>query len=353
MSLLFIVEALYKGLKAIMYFASYWPIINIMISSCGIVFICNQIRALMEAPAWCLYAVLYNLNFETFNPVSRLPSQFVECFSNTESVLILVCMLSMSSNVFLSIRAKWKKSPPRSENADWQGIWRGLGRISEVWGPAMSWDFTLELLILVCMLSMSSNVFLSIRAKWKKSPPRSENADWQGIWRGLGRISEVWGPAMSWDFTLEHLWDPEKLSQHLSQGQCGLDRSKEARLIWGLGQGIWRGLGKILEVWGPAMSWDFTLEHLWDPEKLSQYLSQAWCGLDRSKEVQLIWGLACAYRALYNTILERESFRAEVQAKGGNLQVKSDQSQETPVTVSAIKGGTAYLGLGLCLPRSV
>ena len=46
-------------------------------------------------------------------------------------------------------------------------------------------------------------------------------------------------------------------------------------------------------------------------------------------------GLACAYRALYNTVLERESFRAEVQAKGGNLQVKSDQSQETPVTVSA------------------
>ena len=28
------------------------------------------------------------------------------------------------------------------------------------------------------------------------------------------------------------------------------------------------------------MSWDFTLEHLWDPMKLSQYLSQGWCGLD-------------------------------------------------------------------------
>ena len=38
---------------------------------------------------------------------------------------------------------------------------------------------------------------------------------------------------------------------------------------------------------------------------------------------------------LYIILFWRESFRAEVQAKGGNLQVKSDQSQETPVTVSA------------------
>ena len=83
------------------------------------------------------------------------------------------------------------------------------------------------------------------------------------------------------------------------------------------------------------MSWHSTLEHLWDPRKRSQYLSQGWCGSDRSKEVRLIWGLACAYRALCNTLLERESFQAEVEAKGGNLQVKSDQSQETPVAVSA------------------
>ena len=119
--------------------------------------------------------MLYNLNFETFKPVSTLSSQFVARFSNAELVLIPVCMLPMSLNVFLFIRAKWKKPPPRPENDDWQGIWRGLGRILEAWGPAVSWDFTLE-----------------------------------------------------------HLWDPEKLSQHLSQGWCSLDRSKEVRLIWGL-----------------------------------------------------------------------------------------------------------------------
>ena len=131
-------------------------------------------------------------------------------------------------------------------------------------------------LILLCMLSISLNVFFSICVMWKKSPPKPENADWQGTWRGLG---------------------------------------------------------EILEAWGPEMSWHSTLEHLWDPRKRSQYLSQGWCGSDRSKEVRLIWGLACAYRALCNTILERESFQAEVEAKGGNLQVESDQSQETPVAV--------------------
>ena len=119
MSLLFIVGVPYKGLKSIIILGNYWPMINVTISCCGIVFIYNQIRALMEAPAWCLYAMLYNLNFETFKPVSRLSSQFVERFSNTESVLILVCMLSISLNVFLFIRAKWKKPPPRPENDDW------------------------------------------------------------------------------------------------------------------------------------------------------------------------------------------------------------------------------------------
>jgi len=91
MSLLFIVGAMYKGLKAIMILGNYWPTVNIMISCCGIVFIYNQIRALMETPAWYFYAVWNNLNFDTyipdgivnftnttvFKPVSRLSSQFV------------------------------------------------------------------------------------------------------------------------------------------------------------------------------------------------------------------------------------------------------------------------------------
>ena len=63
--------------------------------------------------------------------------------------------------------------------------------------------------IALFMLSISLNVFL-YRRKWKEPPPKPENADWQGIWRGLGNILEAWGPAVSWNFTLEHLWDPKK-----------------------------------------------------------------------------------------------------------------------------------------------
>ena len=102
MSLLFIVGAMYKGLKAIMILGNYWPTVNIMISCCGIVFMHNQIRALMEAPAWYLRAMLYTLNFDTFEPVSRFSSQFVAHFSNAELVLILACRLSVSLNVLFS-----------------------------------------------------------------------------------------------------------------------------------------------------------------------------------------------------------------------------------------------------------
>ena len=54
MSLPFIVGALCKGLKATLFFANYWPIVNILL---WIVFIYSQIRALMETPAWYFYAM--------------------------------------------------------------------------------------------------------------------------------------------------------------------------------------------------------------------------------------------------------------------------------------------------------
>ena len=229
MNPLFIVGVLSKGLQTVMLLSTYWQIVKAIITCCGIMFIYNYLRALTETPAWYLYAMWYGLNFDihipdgmanftnstTFRPVSRLPYRFVRRFSNFELILMGALLFSWIVIIFLY--------------------------------------------------------------KGKESPPEPESADWQGIWRGLGKILKARGPAVSWDFTLEHLWDPEKLSQYLSQGQRGLHNSKE---------------------------------------------------------VQLIWGLACAYRALYNTILERESFRAEVQAKVENLQVKSDQLQETPVTIS-------------------
>ena len=62
--------------------------------------------------------------------------------------------------------------------------------------------------------------------------------------------------------------------------------------------------------------------------------------------------MACAYRALYSTILERESFQAEVQAKGGNLQVKPDQSQQIKVTMSVGPlEGKKWKRVSSCLER--
>lgn len=96
-------------------------------------------------------------------------------------------------------------------------------------------------------------------------------------------------------------------------------------------QGTWRSLEKILEAWGLPVSWDFTREHLWNPENVCKYLSQGCCDLGRPEEKQLIWGLACAYQALYNTLLERQSFWAKIWAKRGSLQVEPYESQEAPV----------------------
>ena len=79
------------------------------------------------------------------------------------------------------------------------------------------------------VLSVSLHVFsaIIIYSMWRKLSPKPENVEWQGIWRGLGKRLEVWGPLVSWDFTLEHLWDPEKRSKYLSQGWCGLGRPEE------------------------------------------------------------------------------------------------------------------------------
>ncbi|XP_072186301.1 uncharacterized protein [Excalfactoria chinensis] len=81
-------------------------------------------------------------------------------------------------------------------------------------------------------------------------------------------------------------------------------------------QGVWRGFGEIFKGKTSSVSWSFTPEHLKNPESLIAYLRQECCGSGRSQEAQMIWGLAKAYRALFNTIpkslrAERESLKAD------------------------------------------
>jgi len=70
-------------------------------------------------------------------------------------------------------------------------------------------------------------------------------------------------------------------------------------------QRAWMDLGESLVRWASPVSWNFTPEHLQD-ESLSRYLRQGCCDSGRSEEAQIIWGLAYAYWALFNTTPERE-----------------------------------------------
>jgi len=68
------------------------------------------------------------------------------------------------------------------------------------------------------------------------------------------------------------------------------------------------------------VSWNFTFENLQDFENLSRYLNQGCCSFSKYEEVEIVWGLASAYQALYSIVLEkercfktkRETFRAEI-----------------------------------------
>ena len=81
-----------------MFFGTYWFVIKFITFCCGVVYIYNQVRALMETPAWYLYAVLYDLNIDNY-----IPDGIANFTNNT-------------------------KSSPKPENVDWQGIWRDLGK---------------------------------------------------------------------------------------------------------------------------------------------------------------------------------------------------------------------------------
>ncbi|KAK4810602.1 hypothetical protein QYF61_007339 [Mycteria americana] len=64
-------------------------------------------------------------------------------------------------------------------------------------------------------------------------------------------------------------------------------------------------MGKCLGRWAPPVFWNFTPEQVQNPEKLVEYLEKVCCHPANSRETQITamcWGLAHAYRALFNTI---------------------------------------------------
>ncbi|KAK4810968.1 LOW QUALITY PROTEIN: hypothetical protein QYF61_014440 [Mycteria americana] len=89
-------------------------------------------------------------------------------------------------------------------------------------------------------------------------------------------------------------------------------------------------MGKCLGRWAPPVFWNFAPEQVQKPEKLVEYLEKVCCHPDNSKEIQITamcWGLAHAYRALFNTIQ--------------NPQGSGDKMTDTTATPAATVTGTA------------
>ncbi|KAK4806253.1 hypothetical protein QYF61_013397 [Mycteria americana] len=64
-------------------------------------------------------------------------------------------------------------------------------------------------------------------------------------------------------------------------------------------------MGKCLSYWAPPGFWNFTPEQVQNPEKLAEYLEKVCRHPANSRETQIpamCWGLAPAYRALFNSI---------------------------------------------------
>ncbi|KAM6033078.1 uncharacterized protein LJ206_001912 [Theristicus caerulescens] len=100
-------------------------------------------------------------------------------------------------------------------------------------------------------------------------------------------------------------------------------------------QGVWESMGKYLGRWAPPVFWNFTLEQVQNPEKLVKYLENVCCHPGNSRETQIIatcWGLAHAYRALFNTI---QYPQGKENVSGSDDKVTAPAAAPAPATVTA------------------
>ena len=100
-------------------------------------------------------------------------------------------------------------------------------------------------------------------------------------------------------------------------------------------QGVWDSMGKCLTYWAPPVFWNFTPEQVQNPEKLVDYLEKVCCHPGNSRETQITamcWGLAHAYRALFNTIQNPQ---------GEEKVSRSDNKTTGPAATPTAATGTA------------
>jgi len=107
-----------------MFLGTYWFLFKFIMFSIGVEYMYNQLRALMEIPAWYLYVLANLTDNMMFGLISRCSSQFLMHVQDAG----LGTVLSVSLNVYSAIvfYIMWWKFFPKPENMEWQGIWRGL-----------------------------------------------------------------------------------------------------------------------------------------------------------------------------------------------------------------------------------
>jgi len=69
--------------------------------------------------------------------------------------------------------------------------------------------------------------------------------------------------------------------------------------------GVWDSMGKYVGQWTSPMFFKLAPENVQDPDKLVKYLKKLCCHPGNSRETQITatcWGLAHAYRPLFNTV---------------------------------------------------
>ncbi|KAK4826194.1 hypothetical protein QYF61_006138 [Mycteria americana] len=104
-------------------------------------------------------------------------------------------------------------------------------------------------------------------------------------------------------------------------------------------QGVCDSMGKRLGRWAPPVFWNVTPEQVQNPEKLAEYLEKVCCHPGNSRETQITatcWGLAHAYRALFNTI---QYPQGEEKVSGSDDKMTGTAATPTPVTGTAAEPG--------------
>jgi len=84
-----------------------------------------------------------------------------------------------------------------------------------------------------CYVLWVFQVTLKIKQLFKNitqtSVPSQGSSEWQGVWDNMARCPEQWAPPVVWNFTYEHLQNPEKLLEYLEKVCCLPGNPKETQ----------------------------------------------------------------------------------------------------------------------------